>query len=184
MERVKGPDILRDQELVQLVNEYQGMLLRLCYVMLHDQEQAKDAVQETFLKAYQGWSSFRGESSRKTWLVRIAVNLCRDMQRGGWFRYVDKRVTPEDLPCAATPAQQEDLDLMCAVMALPPKLREVVTLYYWQEMTLREIGQALGTTPSNVSVRLKKARGKLRKELEGRYRRGQAQREANDSTGL
>ncbi len=77
MERVKGPDILRDQALTQMVNEYQGILLRLCYVMLHDQEQAKDAVQETFLRAYKGWSNFRGASSEKTWLVRIAVNICR-----------------------------------------------------------------------------------------------------------
>lgn len=184
MERVTGPDILRDQALTQMVNEYQSMLLRLCYVMLHDQEQAKDAVQETFLKAYKGWWNFRGESSEQTWLVRIAVNICRDTQRGGWFRHVDKRVTPEELPCAAAPAEEEDLDLMCAVMELPPKLREVVTLYYWQEMTLSEISQALGTTPSAVSVRLKKARGKLRNVLEGRYSRGRAQRKAADSTSV
>ncbi len=76
MERVKGPDILRDQALTQMVNEYQSILLRPCYVMLHDQEQAKDAVQETFLRAYKGWSNFRGASSEKTWLVRIAVNIC------------------------------------------------------------------------------------------------------------
>ncbi len=182
MERVKGPDILRDQALTQMVNEYQSILLRLCYVMLHDQEQAKDAVQETFLRAYKGWSNFRGASSEKTWLVQIAVNICRDTQRGGWFRHVDMRVTPEELP--ATSAEQENLDLMCAVMELPPKLREVVTLYYWQEMTVSEIGQALGTTPSTVSVRLKKARGKLQKELEGRYSRGRAQRKANDPTSV
>ncbi len=77
MERVKGPDILRDQALTQMVNEYQGILLRLCDVMLHDQEQAKDAVQETFLRAYKSWSNFQGASSGKTWLVRIAVNICR-----------------------------------------------------------------------------------------------------------
>lgn len=183
MERVKDPDIRRDQALTQMVQEYQGMLLRLCYVMLHDQEQAKDAVQDTFLKAYKSWTGFRGESSEKTWLVRIAINICRDTKRGGWFRHVDKRVTPEELPCAAMPAE-EDLDLMCAVMELPPKLREVVTLYYWQEMTLSEIGQALGTTPSAVSVRLKQARGKLRNALEGRYSRGRAQRKEKDPTSV
>ena len=184
MEHVKDPDILRDQALVQMVNQHQSMLLRLCYVMLHDQEQAKDAVQETFLRAYKSWAGFRGESSEKTWLVRIAINICRDMRHSGWFRYVDKHVTPEDLPCAAMPAEPENLDLMCAVMELPPKLREVVALYYWQGMTLNEIGQALGTAPSNVSIRLKKARETLRKELEGRYRRGRAQREANDPASV
>lgn len=184
MENVKGPDILRDQALIQMVNEYQGTLLRLCYVILHDEEQAKDAVQETFLRAYKGWSNFRGASSEKTWLMRIAVNLCRDTQRGGWFRHVDKRVTPEDLPASSMMAEQEDLDVMCAVMELPPKLREVVTLYYWQEMNLHEIGQALNIAPSTASIRLKQARGKLSKTLEGRYSRGRAQRKANDPTSI
>lgn len=184
MERVKIPDILRDQALEQLVNEYQSMLLRLCYVMLHDQEQAKDAVQETFLRAYKSWSNFRGESSEKTWLVRIAINICRDTQRGGWYRHVDKRVTPEELPCTARPEEQEYLDLMCAVLDLPPKLREAVTLYYWQGMTLNEIGQVLGTTPSNVSIRLNKARRKLHKELEGRYSHGQVQSRTNDPASV
>lgn len=100
MEVVKDPDNDRDQVLVQLVNQYQGLLLRMCYIYLRDMEQAKDATQDTFLKAYRSLDSFRGECSEKTWLIQIAMNTCRDMQRSAWFRHHDRRITPEDLPQA------------------------------------------------------------------------------------
>lgn len=96
-----------------MVNQYQGMLLRMCYVYLRDMEQAKDATQETFLKAYKSLASFRGDCSEKSWLVRIAINTCRDMQRSAWFRYMDRRITPEDLPQAVImPHDENNLDVM------------------------------------------------------------------------
>ena len=101
MEAVKDPDSLRDQTIEKLILQYQTPLLRLCYVQLQDQALAEDAVQETFLKAYKGFASFRGDSSEKTWLTRIAVNTCRDFQRGGWFKHTDRRITPEMLPVGA-----------------------------------------------------------------------------------
>ena len=57
----------------------------MCYAMLRDAEQAKDAVQETFVKAYRAMDDWRGACSEKTWLTRIAVNTCRDMRRSAWF---------------------------------------------------------------------------------------------------
>ena len=98
MEAVKDPDSRRDQTIERLITQHQTSLLRLCYVQLQDQALAEDAVQETFLKAYKGFDSFRGDSSEKTWLTRIAVNTCRDFQRGGWFKHTDRRVTPDMLP--------------------------------------------------------------------------------------
>ena len=79
METVKGPDRNHDELLISLVDQYQSSLLRLCFIYLHDKALAEDAVQETFLKAHRSLSSFRGDSSEKTWLTRIAMNTCRDM---------------------------------------------------------------------------------------------------------
>ncbi len=175
MEVVKDPDNNRDQELVRMVNQYQGLLLRMCYVYLRDMESAKDATQETFLKAYKALDSFRGECSEKTWLIQIAINTCRSMQRTGWFRHVDRRITPEDLTQIAAAAPEDDLDIMCDIMKLPPKLKEVIILYYWQDMTVTEIAQSLSITHSSVSSRLQRAREKLHDMLKGRVTHGRSQ---------
>jgi RNA polymerase sigma-70 factor (ECF subfamily) len=168
MEAVKDPDSRRDQTIERLITQYQTSLLRLCYVQLQDQALAEDAVQETFLKAYKGFDSFRGDSSEKTWLTRIAVNTCRDFQRGGWFKHTDRRVTPDMLPVGTVQPDTEDLDLSLAVMKLPRKMREAILLYYYQDMSTEEIAETLDIAQSSVSNRLRRGREKLRKLLEGR----------------
>ena len=168
MEAVKDPDSRRDQTIERLITQYQTSLLRLCYMQLQDQALAEDAVQETFLKAYKGFDSFRGDSSEKTWLTRIAVNTCRDFQRGGWFKHTDRRVTPDMLPVGTVQPDTEDLDLSLAVMKLPRKMREAILLYYYQDMSTEEIAETLGIAQSSVSNRLRRGREKLRKLLEGR----------------
>lgn len=168
MEAVKDPDSRRDQTIERLITQHQTSLLRLCYVQLQDQALAEDAVQETFLKAYKGFDSFRGDSSEKTWLTRIAVNTCRDFQRGGWFKHTDRRVTPDMLPVGTVQPDTEDLDLSLAVMKLPRKMREAILLYYYQDMSTEEIAETLDIAQSSVSNRLRRGREKLRKQLEGR----------------
>ena len=168
MEAVMDPDSLRDLRIEELIRQYQVPLLRLCYVQLRDKALAEDAVQETFLKAYKGFGEFRGECGEKTWLTRIAVNVCRDYQRGSWFKHTDRSVTPDMLQVGAAEPDEEDMDLSLAVMRLPRKLREAVLLYCYQDMGTEEIAEALGITQGTVSYRLKKSREKLRKLLEGR----------------
>lgn len=169
MENVKAAESTRDAELIRWVEAYQGMLLRMCYVCLQDLELARDATQETFLKAYRAQAGFRGRCSEKTWLSRIAVNVCRSMQRTAWYRHTDRRVTPEDLTLSAEAVCTEDeMDVMQAIMALPEKMKEVILLHYWQDMSVGEIAQALGIGHASVSGRLKRARQKLRELLEGR----------------
>ena len=94
MRVVQGPDSDQDQNrhFERLVNLYQTSLLRTCYMYLRDQEQAEDAVQETFFKAYRNLSAFRGESAEKTWLMKNAINTCRDMRKTGWFLHIEGRV--------------------------------------------------------------------------------------------
>lgn len=173
MDEAMKPDSGCDRVLEGMVNRYQRLLMRICYVYLHDMELAKDAVQETFLKAYRAMASFRGESSEKTWLIQIAVNTCRDMRRSAWFRHNDRRITPEDLPLSAVmPHDENDLDMMCHIMRLPFRLKEVIMLYYWQDMTVTEIAAVLNISHAAVSARLKQAREKIRAMLERREPNG------------
>ena len=155
-------------ELERLVEQHQTAVLRTCYLYLCDRSQAEDAVQETFLKVYKGLDTFRGESSEKTWIMKIAMRVCYDMNHSGWFRLMNRHVTPEMLPAEETPEKTNDAELAEAVMKLPYKLREVILLYYYQGMNVNEIADALNLSHSSVSGRLKRGREKLKKMLEGR----------------
>ena len=165
MTPVQGPD--REERLNRMVIAYEKDLLRLCCAYLTDIELARDAVQETFLKAYRRMDKFEGKASEKTWLMRIAINTCKDMLRGGWFRHVDHSAALEDLPLPVAPPSVEHIALTSAIMALPRKYMEVILLHCDQGMNIRETAQALGITPAAVINRLKKARSALRIALEG-----------------
>ncbi len=162
---VQGPD--REEQFNHMVIAYEKDLLRLCVVYLRDVSLAQDAVQETFLKAYRRMHKFEGRSSEKTWLMRIAINTCKDMKKGGWFRHVDASACLDDLPIPVDPPSVEHIALTSAIMALPRKYMEVVLLHCDQGMTVRETAAALGITPPAVINRLKKARVQLRDALEG-----------------
>ena len=98
METVKAPDSHPEIILERLIQENQVSLKRLCYLYLHYEDMAEDAVQETFLKMYQSLSDYRGEANERTYLTRIAINTCKDMLRSGWFRHIDRRITVDALP--------------------------------------------------------------------------------------
>ena len=167
MQVVKGPDDRAEERINRLIRDYERDLLRLCCVYLKDVSLAEDAVQETFIKAYKGLRAFRGDSGERTWLYRIAINVCKDMLRGGWFRFVSREV---DLDALQIPAQGSDdarSELAQEIMRLPRKYREVILLYYYEDMTLAQIAKATGVSAMTVKRRVDKARGLLRSLLEG-----------------
>ena len=166
MKAVKGPDS-PDERIEKMVIQYQTPLLRLCYAYLHDAELARDAVQETFIKAYRNLDKYRETASERTWLSRIAINTCKDMSRTGWFRHMDRNITPDMLPEPAKPVEPEDRELTMEIMKLPAKMREAALLCWLQGMTYEETARTLGISRQAVAGRLNRARKKLRFALEG-----------------
>lgn len=153
----------------ELMSEYGDSILRMCYVYLKDYHLAEDVVQETFLQVYKNYDGFRQQSSVKTWITRIAVNLCKNQMRTRWFAV--KR--EEEFPILS---YAEDYDgvidreqLITAIGNLKPKYREVILLFYYQEFSIKEIAELLGKKESTVKVRLKRAREQLKAELKEDY---------------
>ena len=166
MEAVRVPDSDPVSTLERLIQENEVALKRLCYLYLHDEAMAEDAVQETFLKVYRSLTNFRGEANEKTWLTRIAINTCKDMLRSGWLRHMDRRVTAETLP-ARQEADPYHREVAAAVMNLPRKLREVILLYYYSGLNTLEIAETLKISQPAVTGRLKRARERLKTDLGG-----------------
>ena len=160
-----GPD--NKERLSNLIDRYEREILHLCCVYLRDLSMAEDAVQDTFIKAYQHIDDFRGESGEKTWLYKIAINTCRDVLRSRWLRMFDRSVSIDSLQIPVEGASVVSIALMEEIMRLPVRLREVIFLFYYQDMSLAEIGALLGAPVSTVGSRLTRARAILRKALKG-----------------
>jgi len=155
-------------QIEELINLYGDEILRLCLGYLGHRQMAEDAFQETFVKAWKHLADFRGESSVRTWLSHIAVNICRDLLRSRWFG-MWKRSQPVDmlLELSSGDIPQPASPVRDAVLALPGRYREVILLYYDQNMNAREIADCLKLSINTVTTRLRRAREILRKELKG-----------------
>ena len=159
----------RREWLEKAIMQWEKPILKLCYAYLGDTALAEDAVQETFFKAWKHYDRFRGEANEKTWLMRIAVNQCKDVLKSAWMRNTDRSIAPDKLPEGSVPFEERDDTVTRAVMSLPPKLKEVTLLRWYQEMSLEEITTVLRIPRSTVNYRLKKARTMLKGMLEEWY---------------
>lgn len=154
---------MKDKTMVEFEKiyvDFRENIFKVCFFMLKDFQLAEDAAQETFYKALCSYGRFKGKSSPKTWLTRIAVNVCKDrLKKKSSFETPD-----EDVGILLN--QEENIDtrlsVIEAVKRLPIEYREVVILYYYQELTHKEIAKILKLTVPNVAYRLKSAKAKLK----------------------
>ncbi len=145
----------------ELIDQHGDDILRLCLLYMGERQLAEDAFQETFVRAWRHLSAFRGESSAKTWLSHIAVNVCRDMLRTPWLRMRRSVRSVEEMEHLPAPDATPRHELMDAIRALPDKYREVIVLVYVQDMKLREAAAQLRLPVPTVSTRLRRARARL-----------------------
>ena len=160
---ISVPDRNVAPDIKKLLDEYGNAVLRMCFLYLKDTHLAEDAVQDTFIKVYNSYSQFRGKSSEKTWIMRIAINVCKNYLRSSWWKHVKESAVLDDIPARENAVRDDTL--LLEVMKLSRKYKEVVLLFYYQDMKIREIAEALQIPESTVSVRLKRAREKLKSNL-------------------
>lgn len=169
MERAEVPSMNREERLSRWIDDYSDAILRTCFLYLSDQTQAEDALQDTWIKAWRHMGEYerKGILNDKAWLMRIAINTCKDYRRTAWFRHIDNRKALDELPPRLLQVEQEDHTLSLMVMELPDRYKQVVLLHYFQGLTQRETAEALGLTPSAVLRRLRSAEALLKKSLTG-----------------
>lgn len=161
----------------QLYKEYATGIQRMCYLYIGDCQMAEDAMQETFIKVFRNYDKFQGKSGIKTWITRIAINVCKDMlvekQHKNQLSMTDEEfvVQIEENPYAKRQSEYGQIEdrmvLSSAINGLDVKYREVVVLFYYQELSTKEIAQIVGIPRTTVEFRLKRARVMLKNILKG-----------------
>ena len=141
---------------------YQNMVYRTALHALGSPQDADDAVQEVFLRLFNHRGTFEGEEHLRRWLLRVTVNYCRDVLKSPWRK---RRVSWENLPETPVFDKPEQAALYREVMALPEQYRTVLNLFYYEELSVREIGGLLGLGTSTVTTRLARARKQLKERL-------------------
>src|SRR5215813_11290035 len=148
----------------EIVHRWERRIFALAYGMLGREEEARDATQETFIAAFRNLRGFRGEAKVSSWLHRIAVNQCISRQRRAKVRSEsaleeDDAASSFAAPFSHSPAhvaegRQETLAVRRAINSLPIELRQVVVMKEFEELTFREIADALDLPLSTVKSRL------------------------------
>lgn len=142
---------------------YQDMVYRIALHCFGNVQDAEDMVQEVFLRLYTAERAFEGEEHLRRWLIRVTVNACRDVLRSPWRR---RRAALGELPAEEMVFEQpEQMELYREVMSLSEKYRTVLYLFYYEELSVKEIGEVTGLRISTVTTRLFRARARLKERL-------------------
>lgn len=148
-----------------IVETYQNPVYNLCYRMLGDPDEAEDAAQETFVRAYDGIGRYDRQRSFSTWLLSIAAHYCIDQLRKRRLTFISMDSTPQLDPPDQNPGpelalkQSEDQRQVKLLLAnLNSQDRAAVIMYYWYDFSYEEIAAALKLTVSAVKSRLHRAR--------------------------
>ncbi len=147
-------------ELEKIVDRYGNSLYRICLVNLQNEADAEDALQDVLLRYIQKSPRFESDEHQKAWLIRVAVNRCRDMLRKRRWDQLDPQQIPEQ------EAPEELGWVLEELMKLPEIYRTALTLHYVEEYSVAEIAKIIGATQSAVKMRLVNGRKLLKCALE------------------
>lgn len=146
----------------QAVDKYGNLLFKICLVQLCNESDAQDAVQETFYRYWRENKRFNEEEHEKAWLIRVAINRCRDIRR---FEKRHPAIELEEL--ADYYETEEQGTILQEILVLPDKLKLVLQLFYIQGYHVEEIAKMLSISENAVKKRLQRGRSQLRENLKG-----------------
>jgi RNA polymerase sigma-70 factor (ECF subfamily) len=154
-----NPLELQGDDIEKVVLKYSNMIFKICLVLLCNEYDAKDAVQDTFFKYIRNTKRFENEEHEKAWLIRVAINICKNMLR---FKFMHPQVDVDSIYDYYE--SEEEGEILEDLMTIPYKFKIVMILHYVEGYKVDEIAKIIGITPSAVKMRLLKGRKLLKQE--------------------
>ena len=171
--QVKAGDI---GAFTQIVETFQKPVYSLCYRMLGNAQDAEDAAQETFMRAYKSMHRFDLKRPFSTWLLSIAAHYCIDQIRKARMKLISiEELSIPELPDRELGVEmklshkEEQEKIRILLEALSPTDRACVVMYYWHEFSYDEICDALSLSQSAVKSRLHRARREMARQWKNNY---------------
>lgn len=158
-----------NQAFSELIISMENELYKIARTRLRNEEDIKEAVQETIIKSYSSLKKLRTSKFFKTWIIRILINECNNVysknKKNNFEEYDESTVNIEGTNELKT--KIDDLDFFILIDNLNYSERIVLTLFYLQEFSTKEIAKILKEPESTIRTRLSRARNKLKKVIEG-----------------
>lgn len=149
----------------EIVRTYSNMVYKIAYRYVSNPTDAEDVYSETFLTYFKKEREFESEEHRKAWLIKVTINCAKELLGSRTYdAELNEEITGDEDPSSPS---DEILALREAIQKLPEKQREVVCLFYLQDLPIRQIAATLDMNENTVKVTLSRAREKLRTYLEG-----------------
>jgi RNA polymerase sigma-70 factor (ECF subfamily) len=151
----------KQEHVVRAIEKYADTIRRVCFMYLKNKDDVEDIFQEVFLQLYRYEKGFDSEGHEKAWLLRVAINKCKDLHKS-FFR---SRVLPlDDLEIPFE--DDNEHELLQAILALPQKFKDAIYLFYYEGYSVPEIAKILGAKENTIYSHLHRARQMLKEKLE------------------
>ncbi|GIN87465.1 RNA polymerase subunit sigma [Heyndrickxia sporothermodurans] len=162
-----------DELIDEIMKRHGNEILKLVFSYVNNKTVAEDLTQDIFVKCYRSIHTYNRKAKFRTWLWRIAINHCKDYLKS-WYNknvvFIENTAssiwTEKDLVEKVVIQKDDDIHLVNTVMDLPIKYREVIYLYYFEGLTIKEISLLLDVKGNTVKSRMKRAKEILKERLE------------------
>lgn len=145
----------------ELVEQYSAVIYRLAFARLQNVSDAEDVTQEVLLKYIRSQKTFNDEEHRKAWILKVTVNTIKTVATTAFRRHDVPLEEAADMSYTAEPVN----DVAEAVKRLPEKYRTVIHLFYFEDLSIKQIARILGKTEGTIKSQLSRAREKLKELL-------------------
>lgn len=153
-----------EQEVNRAIERHADTVRRLCMIHLKNYADTEDIFQTVFLKYVLSSVSFENEEHERAWFIRVTINACKDLLKN-FFR--SHTVSIDEILEQPAEIQQDNREVLEAVLSLPSRYRDVVYLYYYEEYTAPQISEILGKKVNTIYTLLNRAKKILKEKLGG-----------------